>query len=94
MAMTRFAMAMVALAIAFGTPASAEEREPRPDTWRGSARQALEELGRALDRLEGMVERLPSYGMPYFDEEGDIVIPRREGPPPRPAPGDPEIVEI
>ena len=93
--MKRFGAALIAGAIVVSASASAQERRELEETWRGSARQALEQLGRALDRLEGMVERLPSYGMPYFDRDGDIVIPRREGsPPPRRGPGDPEIVEI
>ncbi len=84
--------AVLALALA---PAAAAASEPSEgESWRGSARQALEELGRALDTLEGMVERLPSYGLPYLDKDGDIVIPRREAPAPRPEPGEPEIVEI
>lgn len=65
----------------------------QPD-WRGTARQALEELGRALDNLEGMVDRLPSYGMPHLDQHGNIVIPREKRTPFRRAPGEPAQVEI
>ena len=92
-----FAGLAAALPLMAAAPAVAEEeRGPGPfvPDWRGSARQALEQLGRALDTLEGMVERLPSYGRPYMDEDGDIVIPRRDPLPPRRAPGDPDIVEI
>ena len=73
------------IAAAFGLAlmpaiALAGEKEPAPDQpdWRGTARQALEELGRALDNLEGMVDRMPSYGMPYLDRRGNIVIPREQ----------------
>jgi hypothetical protein len=91
-----FAGALTLLLLAGATPALAEEeRDPFVPDWRGSARQALEQLESALDSLQGMVERLPSYGMPYLDEDGDIVVPR-EGPLPAPLrrPGDPDVVEI
>jgi hypothetical protein len=93
-----FAGALTVLLLASVPPALAEEeRAPQVPDWRGSARQALEQLESALGQLQGMVDRLPSYGMPYLDEDGDIVIPRREGAPPAPyrrGPGDPDIVEI
>ena len=92
-----FAGALCLLLLAAALPALAEEEwDPTAPDWRGSARQALEQLEGALDRLQGMVDRLPSYGLPYLDEDGDIVIPRRE-PPPQPRfrrPGDPGVVEI
>jgi hypothetical protein len=93
-----FAGALTVLLLAAAAPALAEE-EPGPLTpdWRGSARAALEQLEGALDQLQGMVDRLPSYGMPYFDGDGDIVIPRREPMPLPPRfrrPGDPGTVEI
>ena len=84
--------------LAGAAPALAEEEwDPTAPDWRGSARQALEQLESALGQLQGMVDRLPSYGMPYLDGDGDIVIPRREGAPPPPlrrSPGDPDVVEI
>ena len=93
-----FAGALTLLLLAAAAPALAEEeRDPLVPDWRGSARAALEQLESALDSLQGMVDRLPSYGMPYLDEDGDIVIPRREPLPPPPfrrGPGDPEVVEI
>jgi hypothetical protein len=93
-----FAGAVAAVLLAGTAPALAEEeRDPFAPDWRGSARQALEQLESALDSLQGMVDRLPSYGMPYIDEDGDIVIPRREPMPVRPRfqrPGDPGAVEI
>ena len=93
-----FAGLAAALLLLAAAPALAEEeRGPAASDWRGSARQALEQLEGALDRLQGMVDRLPSYGLPYLDEEGDIVIPRREGAPPPPLRrglGDPDVVEI
>ncbi len=92
--MTRVVAVALALAL---MPAAAlgGEKGAAPDgqDWRGAARQALEQLDRALDRLEGMVERLPRYGTPYIDEDGDIVIPRRDQAPP-PAPGEPDSVQI
>ena len=93
----RVAGMAAALLLAGAAPALAEDgRDPYVLDWRGSARQALDQLGQALDALEGMVERLPSYGRPYIDEDGDIVIPRRQDPtPPRfRRPGDPDVVEI
>ncbi|HEX6102374.1 MAG TPA: hypothetical protein VF031_04945 [Alphaproteobacteria bacterium] len=92
-----FAGALTLLLLAGTAPALAEEeRDPLVPDWRGSARAALEQLESALDSLQGMVDRLPSYGMPYLDEDGDIVIPRQEPlPPPRlRGPGDPDVVEI
>jgi hypothetical protein len=92
-----FAGALILLLLMAAAPALAEEeRDPFVPDWRGSARAALEQLESALGQLQGMVDRLPSYGMPYLDEDGDIVIPRRE-PPPQPRfrrPGDPGVVEI
>ncbi|HXQ53759.1 MAG TPA: hypothetical protein VN802_21880 [Stellaceae bacterium] len=38
------------------------------------ARQAGEELMRSLQSLEASI---PRYGMPFVDERGNIVIPRR-----------------
>ena len=67
--MTRIIAAVFGLAL-LPAVAMAGEKELAPDDqpdWRGTARQALEELGRALDNLEGMVDRLPSYGTPYLD---------------------------
>ena len=93
-----FAGALTLLLLAAAAPALAEEeRDPLVPDWRGSARAALEQLESALDSLQGMVDRLPSYGMPYFDGDGDIVIPRREPMPLPPRfrrPGDPGVVEI
>jgi hypothetical protein len=93
-----FAGALTLMLLAGAAPALAEEEwDATQPGWRGSARQALEQLESALEDLRGMVDRLPSYGMPYLDEDGDIVIPRREGPPPAPhrgGPGDPDTVEI
>ena len=93
-----FAGALALLLLAGAAPALAEEdRDPFLPGWRGSARQALEQLEGALDSLQGMVDGLPSYGMPYLDEDGDIVIPRREPMPLPPRfrrPGDPGVVEI
>jgi hypothetical protein len=90
--MTRIGAAALALLWALSLPAAAEERrEPLQPDWRGAAREALDQLGRALDGLEGVVERLPSYGMPYLDERGNIVIPRQD--PTYRRPGDPDIAE-
>jgi hypothetical protein len=41
-----------------------------------------------------MVDRLPSYGTPYLDKHGNIVIPRQDQTPLRRAPGEPNQVEI
>ena len=91
--MTRtVAAGLIGLSLALSVPAAAEElREPLAPDWRGAAREALDQLGRALDGLEGVVERLPSYGLPYLDERGNIVIPRQD--PALRRPGDPDIVE-
>ncbi|HXV23681.1 MAG TPA: hypothetical protein VED46_05415 [Alphaproteobacteria bacterium] len=88
--MARLVGGVLTLLLMAGAPAYAEDE---PD-WRGSAREALDQLENALEGLKGMVEGLPSYGMPYLDENGDIVIPRREEPQLAPAPGEPDIVEI
>lgn len=93
--MTRIIAAAFGLAL-LPAIAMAGEKELAPDQpdWRGTARQALEELGRALDNLEGMVDRLPSYGTPYVDKHGNIVIPRQDQTPLPRAPGEPNQVEI
>jgi hypothetical protein len=94
--MARLFAGALTLMLLAGPALAEEEWDPTAPDWRGSARHALEQLESALDRLQGMVGRLPSYGTPYLDEDGDIVIPRREGPPPpyRRGPGDPDMVEI
>ena len=95
--MARLFAGALTLMLLAGPALAEEEWDPTAPDWRGSARHALEQLESALDRLQGMVGRLPSYGTPYLDEDGDIVIPRREGPPPPPyrrGPGDPDMVEI
>ena len=93
-----FAGALAILLLTAAGPALAEEeRDPLMPDWRGAARAALEQLEGALDSLQGVVDRLPSYGMPYLDGDGDIVIPRREPTPLPPRfrrPGDPGAVEI
>jgi hypothetical protein len=93
--MTRIIAAAFGLAL-LPAVAMAGEKELAPDQpdWRGTARQALEELGRALDNLEGMVDRLPSYGTPYVDKHGNIVIPRQDHTPLLRVPVEPEQVEI
>lgn len=54
------------------------------------ARQASERFWRSIEMLG---RELPRYGLPYVDDQGDIVIPRRGGavprgtPIPAPAPG-------
>ena len=50
------------------------------------ARQAGETLLRSLQTLESAI---PQYGLPFVDEQGNIVIPRRDRTPPRgtPIPG-------
>ena len=95
--MTRVVATILGLVL---MPAAAFGGEDTADTrdWQGAAQQALEQLDRALDSLKGVVERMPHYGMPYIDEDGDIVIPRQaiprhRGAPP-PVPGEPEILEI
>jgi hypothetical protein len=47
------------------------------------ARQAGEDLMRSLERLESAI---PRYGVPYVDESGNIVIPRRRPAPTPPSP--------
>jgi hypothetical protein len=45
------------------------------------ARKATEELLRSFELLRNSI---PRYGVPYLDEHGNIVIPRREPPGARP----------
>lgn len=93
--MMRVVAVVLTLVLAPAAALGGEEgAAPDARDWQGAARQALEQLDRALDHLEGMVERLPSYGMPYVDEDGDIVIPRHDRTPISPVPGEPDIVEI
>ncbi len=92
--MIRVVAAVLALMLTPAAVLGADEGVgPGAESWREAARQALERLERALDHIEGMVERLPHYGAPYIDENGNIVIPRQD-PVPLPAPGDPDSVQI
>ena len=93
--MARIAVVILGLALMPAIALAGEkEGAPGEPDWRGTARQAPEELSRALDNLEGMVDRLPSYGMPYLDRHGNIVVPRQAPTPFRRAPGEPDQVEI
>src|SRR5690625_1843884 len=49
------------------------------------ARDGVELLLRAL---QGFLEALPSYGLPFLDEEGNIIIPRLDPSPLDPSPPD------
>jgi hypothetical protein len=73
-----------ALSRAEGPPPSpfpdAEIRE-RLQQMEQYARQAGEELIRSLQLIESAI---PRYGVPYVDESGNIVIPRRKSPAPTP----------
>jgi hypothetical protein len=45
------------------------------------ARKGTEELLRSIELLESAI---PTYGLPYVDGDGNIVIPRRHDPAPIP----------
>ena len=53
------------------------------------ARRAATHLLESLHRLE---QTVPRYGLPYLDESGNIVIPRRPAPPLPPAELDTERI--
>ena len=54
------------------------------------AREAIEQLMRAL---ELMIDSIPQYEMPEIEENGDIII-RRKQRTPRPDPGEPGAPEV
>jgi hypothetical protein len=70
-----------ALSRAEGPPSPFPDAEIREQLHQAEkyARQAGEELMRSLQRLESAI---PRYGVPYVDESGNIVIPRRHRPVP------------
>ena len=72
-----------ALSRAEGPPSAFPDAEIREQLHQVEqyARQAGEELMRSLQRLENAI---PRYGVPYVDESGNIVIPRRHRPTPAP----------
>jgi hypothetical protein len=85
------------LAVAPALPGTATARDGLPDPQiaqqlrqaQDLARQAGAELMRSLQTLEASI---PRYGIPFVDERGNIVIPRRRSPPrgtpvPDPNPG-------
>ena len=78
-------IAASALAAALSAaPLDAQQRAPAPDAEEAErlAREGAELLFRALELL---LERIPQYEPPIINENGDIII-RRRNPPPRPAP--------
>lgn len=67
--------------------AQEEPTQPRSDPHPEElARDGVELLLRAL---QGFLEALPSYGLPFLDEEGNIIIPRLDPSPLDPSPLDP-----
>ncbi len=80
----------LALALAVGAPGAALADAPS-DRERAEemAREAIEQLLRAL---ELMIESIPQYELPEFNEDGDIII-RRKRRKERETPGHPEVEE-
>lgn len=83
--------AMVAMLAASLPAAAADEHTP---AWRDGARDALEKLDDALRAFEHFLETMPEFEIPFLDENGNIVIPRRPAPPPVAEPDPSETVAI
>ncbi len=78
----------LALAVPF---ALATAGEVRGDSGMNKSPEELIEEGarRILQGIEVLIDSIPTYGVPRIEENGDIVIPRRD-PRPRQAPRDDE----
>jgi len=72
--MTIAAASLIALTLA-STPAYASSEQ-------GQAQRKIEEGAEALlDGMKMLLKSIPWYSQPVMKPNGDIVIPRREGPP-------------
>jgi hypothetical protein len=90
--MARSIAVALVLLLAPGTVFAGGDNAPEgTGDWRGAAIDALKELGQVLDRLENAVGRVPSYGAPFLDDKGNIIIPRRGPKPARPVPDTPTV---
>ena len=74
----RLSIAVVFAMLAAGPAVASEEQAP---AWRDGAREALEKLDNALRAFEHLLRTMPDFEAPFFDENGNIVIPRRPAPP-------------
>ena len=95
MASSRCILTVLALttigAVAAVPPAWADHKPSAQDKAETYAREGVDKLLRALDRL---IETIPQYEMPVVDDNGDIIIRRKRQPePPQPAPdpGAPDV---
>jgi hypothetical protein len=86
------ASASLAILVTVSAPARAERAggaepplaapfENAPDELKSAARQAAEAFAAMIGAAQELAKQLPRYGAPRFDENGDIVIPRRDPPP-------------
>lgn len=75
------AAAMLAVATA-ALPAVADSDERGDKT---PQELAIEGMDRLMRALEMMIQSIPQYDAPYIDENGDIII-RRRNPAPEPEP--------
>ncbi len=66
------------LTIAAAAPAAAEDPQPLPPP--EASELALEGVGKLMRALELFMQSIPSYGQPFIDEDGNIVIPRLDDP--------------
>ena len=81
-------MFLFAAALLLAAPA-ARAADPFPSTEQAERelREGLENIRRAL---EGFVKSIPAYEAPFIDENGDIIIKRKQRTPERPERGLPE----
>jgi hypothetical protein len=75
------------LAIAPSLSNAAGQPQEFPDPQMSQQLQQAEELARKgtaelLRSIELLESAIPTYGLPYVDGDGNIVIPRRHEPPP------------
>jgi len=98
----RSLVAVALFAALFAGPAAAEDpgQEGTPETgpflndpaiverFAEAKEKALQGLEALMREAEGLVEQLPRYGLPYIDDDGNIIIERQDTPSPddRPAP--------
>jgi hypothetical protein len=66
------------ISISVATPAAADDPQTMPPP--EASELALEGVDKLMRALELFMQSIPSYGQPFVDEDGNIVIPRLEDP--------------
>lgn len=69
----RVLLVLVALLLTAAVP------QARAEEAAGSPVESLREgMAKAVEALRDLAEEVQRYGVPYFDKDGNIVIPRKE----------------